>query len=688
MREAEMRPELVQVTSSGEVGVIMINNPPVNALGLAVRASLAVAFDRLMRDDATGAVVIGCGGQTFSAGGDITEFGRQNQAPKLPDILAQIDNAKKPVIAALHGNALGGGLELALACSYRVAERNTRLGLPEVKLGLIPGAGGTVRLPRLIGPRKALALILSGNPVSADQALADGLIDAIVEGDLIARAISFARDRLAEGNAPARAAWMPSATDIEAFETDAADGARKSRGLIAPITCIQAVRNAITMRMDNALAEEARLFGELVKGEQSRAQRHIFFAERVASKVVDIDKSVAPRAVRRVGIIGAGTMGAGIAMAFANSGYAVTVVDLNQGAVLRCMAAIEQNYTTSVARASLSLDEKHSRIGRIAGSHSFQDLAGCDLIIEAAFEDMAVKKDIFARLDAVATQNAILATNTSYLDINEIAACTCRPRDVVGLHFFSPANVMKLLEIVRAKETAPDVVATALSLAKQIGKIAVVVGVCRGFVGNRMLAARGCENEALLMEGALPAQIDKVFTEFGWPMGPFQMGDLAGLDIGWRNRKALGKTAAIADALCEQGRFGQKTGRGFYRYADGSRVPILDPEVEQLIRDLAHKHGTRRRLISDEEILERTLYPMINEGARILDEGITARESDIDVVWVHGYGFPLSKGGPMFWARSHGLSSIRAKLLLWFESTGRAHFMPSVRLAAMAADQN
>jgi 3-hydroxyacyl-CoA dehydrogenase len=656
--------EVVHMARDGEVGIILIDNPPVNALGAAVRAGLAHALESLDSDPAIAAIVLGCAGRTFAAGADITEFGKPKQQPDLQAVVAAIESASKPVVAALHGTALGGGLELALACSWRIADSRAKLGLPEVKLGLIPGAGGTVRLPLLIGPRRALAMILSGNPVSAATAQADGLVDLVVEGvggdDLIAQAVAFARSRLAEGGPwPSIRDRGPDRfeTEREDLEADAAGYARKARGLDAPVAAVTAVRNALTLPFDAALAEERRLFEGLVAGEQSQAQRHLFFAERAAAHVPGVGKEVAPRTIGRVGVIGAGTMGGGIAMAFVNGGFAVTIVDLSREALDRGLATIVRNYATSVARGSLTEAEKDRRLARLEGATAFDSLAGCDLIIEAVFEDMAVKKEVFAHLDRVARPGAILATNTSYLDVNAIAASTGRPQDVVGLHFFSPANVMKLLEIVRAKETAPDVLVTALALAKRIGKIAVVVGVCHGFVGNRMLAARGAENEALLLEGASPTQIDRVFTDFGWPMGPFQMGDLAGLDIGWRNRKALGRTAPIADALCEQGRFGQKTGSGFYRYDAGSRTPVADPEVEQMILETAAAHGIARRAIPDAEIIERTLYPMINEGAKILEEGIAARESDIDLVWVNGYGFPLAKGGPMFWARHHRIAN-------------------------------
>ncbi|WP_292547258.1 3-hydroxyacyl-CoA dehydrogenase NAD-binding domain-containing protein, partial [Mesorhizobium sp.] len=616
------------------------------------------------------------------AGADITEFGKPVQQPDLRAIIAVLETIAKPTVAAIYGTALGGGLELALGCHFRVADAGARLGLPEVKLGLLPGGGGTVRLPRLIGPLKALRMIVSGTPIDAAEALAAALVDAVFDGDLAARAVRFASGQ--DGPlAPVRdrnSRLDPA--DLPDFDRQAAELAKKARGLEAPIACAQSVRNAVTLPFEAALAAERELFVKLVAGDQSRAQRHLFFAEREAAKVGA--KDIVRRKIARVGVIGAGTMGGGIAMAFANSGFPVTLLETSREALQRGLAMIDKNYAVSVSRGSLSEAAKQQRLGLFKGSTDYGDLADCDLIVEAVFEEMAVKKEVFGRLDAVARPGAILATNTSYLDVNEIAASTSRPQDVVGMHFFSPANVMKLLEIVRAEKTVPDALATIAELARRIGKVPVVVGVCHGFVGNRMLSARGAESEALLLEGATPQQIDRVFTDFGWPMGPFQMSDLAGLDIGWRNRKARGQTAVIADTLCEQGHFGQKTGRGFYLYENGSRTPAADPEVEALIRDKAADRGIAPRAIGAEEIIERTLYPMINEGAKILEEGIAARASDIDVVWVNGYGFPVGKGGPMFWAGLEGVDKIIGRLGHWHERTGKDIFRvaPLLRQAA------
>ncbi|RWG82250.1 3-hydroxyacyl-CoA dehydrogenase NAD-binding domain-containing protein [Mesorhizobium sp.] len=675
----------VSVAIENGVAVVTIDNPPVNALSVYVRKPLYEALATLRDDPAARAIVIACAGRTFVAGADITEFGKPVEQPELRAIVALLETIAKPTVAAIHGTALGGGLELALGCHFRVADQGARLGLTEVKLGLLPGGGGTVRLPRLVGAEKALGMIVSGAPILAGEAKAAGLADAVVDGDLLAEAIRFASETADRGGAFIAVRDRNdrlAETDLAAFDAQATDLARKSRGLDAPLACAEAVHNAITLPFDEALAAERALFVKLVSGDQSRAQRHLFFAEREAAKVPG--KDLQRRTIERVGIIGAGTMGGGIAMAFANGGFPVTLLETSAEALQRGMAMIEKNYAVSVSRGSLTGEAREQRLGLFKGSTDYADLADCDLIIEAVFEDMAVKKEVFGKLDAVARPGAILATNTSYLDVNEIATSTARPRDVLGMHFFSPANAMKLLEIVRAEKTAPDALATVADLARRIGKVAVVVGVCHGFVGNRMLSARGAENEFLLLEGATPGQVDKAFTDFGWPMGPCQMGDLAGLDIGWRNRKARGLTAVIADTLCEEGRFGQKTGRGWYRYESGSREPATDPEVEKLIRTKAGELGIAQREIGADEIIERTLYPLINEGAKILQEGIAARASDIDVVWVNGYGFPIGKGGPMFWAGLEGAVRIVERLEYWRQRTGRGIFEPAPVLRRFA----
>lgn len=681
----------VNTRREGDIAVVTLDNPPVNAMSHHLREPLMAELEALDADASVKGIVIACAGRTFVSGADITEFGTPKALaePNLLSLCRRLETMSKPSVAAIFGTALGGGLELALACHYRVSDASAMVGLPEVKLGLLPGAGGTVRLPRLAGAAAALKVIVTGTPMKAPAAKAAGVIDEIVEGDLVAGAVEFMRRKLAEGgpHRPVRDRNEKlEATDLAAFDAAAAELLKKSKGLDAPRRCAEAVRNAVTMSFDDALRTERDYFLELVQGDQSRAQRHLFFAEREAAKVGGVGKDVQPRAINKVGIIGAGTMGGGIAMAFANGGYPVTVLEMSEEALDRGFATIEKNYATSVSRGSLSEDEKAKRLSRFSRTTDYSSLADCDLIIEAVFEEMAVKKEVFGKLDRIAKKGAILATNTSYLDVNEIAGSCSRPQDVIGLHFFSPANVMKLLEIVRGAETAPDVIATALTVARRIGKVSVVVGVCHGFVGNRMLGARNEESENLLLEGASPAQVDKAFTDFGWPMGPFAMWDLAGLDIGWRNRKAQGKTAIIGDALCEQGRFGQKTGKGVYIYEAGPRTPTPDPEVDALIEAKAREAGIERRAISDQEITERTLYPMINEGAKILEEGIAARGSDIDIVWVNGYGFPIGKGGPMFFADLEGLSKIVERLDYWHAKTGRDVFEPAPLLRKLAAE--
>jgi 3-hydroxyacyl-CoA dehydrogenase len=681
---------VVSTRRIGRIAVVTIDNPPVNVLSLTLRRQLGEALSALHADGALRGVVLTCAGRTFVAGADISEFGtpKQKEPPLLPALCAQIEAMPIPVVAAIHGSALGGGLELALGCHHRVVAEGARLGLPEVTLGFIPGAGGTVRLPRLIGPLAALDMIVSGAPVSADKAVELGLADRVATGSLIDEAVGFAEalnpdERYVPRPVRARDELLGATRhDPSGFDARAAQLLAKARGLSAPAACVEAVRNAFSLPFDEAIGKERERFLELSSGLESKALRHLFFAEREAAKVPGIGKRVQPRGISKVGVVGGGTMGGGIAMAFANAGFPVTILEMADEALKRGLGLIENNYSASVARGSLSGPARDERVARLAGTTDYAALADCDLIVEAVFEDMAVKKDVFGRLGQIAKSGAILATNTSYLDVNEIAAASRRPADVVGLHFFSPANVMRLLEIVRGSETAPEVIVTALSVARKIGKIPVVVGVCHGFVGNRMLAARGAENENLLLEGATPEQIDRVFTDFGWPMGPFQMGDLAGLDIGWRNRQALGKTAILADTLCGRGQFGQKTGSGWYVYAAGSRTPSHNPAVEELIATTAKERGIVRRAIADSEIRERTLLPMINEGARILEEGIVSRASDIDVVWVNGYGFPKGKGGPMFWASHQDEFDIVDRLDHWFAATGRETFRRSSALLA------
>jgi 3-hydroxyacyl-CoA dehydrogenase len=679
----------VGLQKEGEIAVITVDNPPVNALKQVVRAGLLSTLTQARDDAATRAIVLVGAGRTFIVGADITEFGKPSQPPSLPEIIGLIENSPKPVIAAMHGTPLGGGLELTLACHFRIAAPGTRLGLPEIKLGLIPGAGGTQRLPRLVGMDRAMAMILSGEPVPAQQALADGLIDEIAEGDLTAAAVAFARRVLAEKRPLRRVRDLedkiePLRANLEKFAELAAANTKRSRGLHAPARAIEALRWTLDVPFDEAVTRERATFTELIADEQSKAQRHIFFAEREAAKVPGVSKDVPPREIKRAAVIGAGTMGGGIAMCFANASIPVTVVEAAPEALTRGLDTVAKNYRTSVSRGSLTTAEMDRRMGLFNGVTDIEAVSDADIVIEAVFEEMPIKKQVFGNLDRLAKPDAVLASNTSYLDVNEIGASTKRPQSVLGMHFFSPANVMRLLEVVRGKATAPDVLATALAVGRRLGKVPVVVGVCHGFVGNRMLRARSIEAERLLLEGALPHEVDGAIGEFGFPMGPFAMSDLAGLDVSWRMRKAQGVRAEIADSLCEAGRFGQKTGKGFYLYEAGSRSPRPDPEVEALIVGASARLGVKRRLIGREEIIERLIYPMINEGARILEEGIALHSGDIDVIWIHGYGFPIWRGGPMHYADTVGLSRIRDRLARLTRESGDARHEPSALLNRLA----
>jgi 3-hydroxyacyl-CoA dehydrogenase len=674
--------------TDGDVAVITIDNPPVNAMKYEVRVGLLDLVSRAIGNPAISAVVIACAGRTFVAGADITEFGKLPRRPTGIAVIEAMEASRKPVIAAVHGTTLGGGLELALGCHYRVATPGTRLGLPEIKLGIIPGAGGTQRLPRLVGMDKAMAMILSGDPISAREALDAGLVDELVEGDLVAGAIAFAR-RVAAERRPLvlvrnRDDKLAAARDLATFAAAAANYTKRARGQNAPTAAVEALRAALTLPVPDALKRERELFLELVAGDQSKAQRHIFFAEREAAKVPDIASAKA-HDVTRAAVIGAGTMGGGIAMCFANAGIAVTVVDTGAETLARGLDVVTRNYRNTAARGGLAVGEMEARIARITGATDLAAIADADIVIEAVFEDMSVKQDVFARLDRIVQPGAVIASNTSYLDIDALARSTARPQAVVGMHFFSPANVMRLLEVVRGAATSPETLATAIAVGRKLGKVPAVVGVCHGFVGNRMLRLRSVEAERLLLEGALPQDVDGALTGFGFPMGPFAMSDLAGLDVGWRMRKAQGLTAPIADQLCERGRFGQKTSRGFYLYEPGSRTPKPDPEVERLIIDTAAQCGIARGALGKDEIVERLLFPMVNEGARILREGMARRPGDIDVIWVYGYGFPVHRGGPMHYADGVGLAYIRDRLTAFARKTGDERHRPSPLLEELAA---
>ena len=642
-----------------DVLVIYSDNPPVNALGAGVRLGIDAAVREGAADAGVKAMVIACKGKTFFAGADITEFGKPPVEPLLPTLLENVEAIDKPIIAAIHGTALGGGCEVALACHYRIADAKAVIGTPEVKLGLLPGAGGTQRIPRLAGVKLALQMTAIGDPIPAKTALDAGLIDRIAEGPLVDAAIAFAREVAGARPLP-RASSRTATADPEAVAAFKQANARRFRGFEAPFANIACVEKASDgSSFADGIAFERESFMKLMFGSQSAAQRHIFFAERKAAKIDGVAEDIALRPIKRVGVIGAGTMGGGIAMNFLSAGIPVTIVEMAQDALDRGVGVIRKNYEATAAKGRLKPEQVEAAMAALTPTLGLESLGDCDLIIEAVYENMDVKKEVFGKLDTIAKPGAILASNTSYLDIDEIATATSRPQDVVGLHFFSPANVMKLLEIVRGAKTADDVLATAMALAKTIRKVAVIARVCHGFIGNRMLMPRQVEATKLLMEGATPEQIDRVHVEFGMPMGPFQMADLAGVDIGW-HRDAT-RIENVRDALCAEGRWGQKKGAGFYDY-DEKRNPTPSPRVAAIIEDFRAKLGVAKRDISDEEIVERTLYTMVNEGALILEEKVAQRASDIDVVWIYGYGWPVYRGGPMFWADLEGAKKIVAGL--------------------------
>jgi len=653
-------------TTQGAVAVIRLDNPPVNGLAHAVRAGILAGLDRANADAAVSAVVLAGAGKSFSAGADINELGtpKSLQEPNLPTVIREIERNEKPVIAALHGVAMGGGLELALGCHYRVAAPGTQISLPEVKLGLLPGAGGTQRLPRAVGLETALNLIVSGAAMPAEKLAKSGLFDELIEGDLIAGAVAFASRVAARRPLPVLRERRVVHPDPEAFVQFARNSVTAvAKGYPAPLKCVDAVA-ASTKPFEEGAVIERQLFIELLNSPESKALRHAFFAERAASKVPDVPEDTPTRAIRSAAVIGAGTMGGGIAMCFANAGIPVQVLEVKQEALDKGLGTIRKNYEGSAKKGKLTAAQVEERMGLLKPTLSFADLAQADIVIEAVFEDLAVKEGVFRQLDEVMKKGAILASNTSTLDVNRIAAFTRRPADVIGTHFFSPANVMKLLEIVRGHATGKDVLATVLGLAKKLGKTGVVSGVCDGFIGNRMLA-RYIEQALLLIEeGALPPSVDAALEKFGMAMGPFRMADLAGGDVSWSIRKRryaenpAMRRQVIADRLCEMGRFGQKTSAGWYRYEPGRRDAIPDPVVEDLIVSASREMGIARRKISGEEIVERCVLALVNEGAKILEEGIALRASDIDVVYLTGYGFPPYRGGPMHYADSLGLYNV------------------------------
>jgi 3-hydroxyacyl-CoA dehydrogenase len=681
----------------GEVAVITMNNPPVNGLGHPLRKGILEGLDRALADANVKAIVLIGGGNAFSGGADIREFNTPaaSAEPHLRQVIAKIEAVSKPVIAAVHKVAMGGGLELALGCHYRVAAPGAQIALPEVKLGILPGAGGTQRLPRAIDAKAALDMMVSGNPVPSEKMPA-GLFDEIVQGDLLQGALAFARKAVAEKRPlrKLRDEKVKLEGDAAAFLAEAGKKvAKESRGFPAPpkiVTCLEA---ATKLPFEQGLAFERERFEELVVTTESKALRHAFFGERTASKIPDVPESTPTIEVKKVAIIGAGTMGGGIGMAFANAGFPVTLLEVKQEALDRGLDTIRKNYAATVTKGRLAQGEMDKRMGRFSTALSYDAIKDADLVIEAVFEDMGVKEQVFRKLDATMKPGAILATNTSTLDVNRIASFTKRPESVIGMHFFSPANVMRLLEIVRGAKTSKEVLATVMKLSKAIRKVGVVSGVCDGFIGNRMLEEYLRQAYFLVEEGALPQQVDKTLQDWGMAMGPFAMMDMAGQDIGWhirKRRRAEDPAGQIypawLDRVCEMGRYGQKTGKGVYKYEAGSRAPLPDPEIEQLIVAYSKEQGIARRTVADQEIVERCIFALANEGAKILEEGIALRASDIDMVYLTGYGFPLYRGGPMFYADTVGLKNVAAAMARYAEGRNGKYWKPAALLAKLAAD--
>jgi 3-hydroxyacyl-CoA dehydrogenase len=688
---------LVTQSRDGDVGVVTVNNPPVNAMSPGVPEGILAALDALGKDAAVKAIVLIGGGRTFIAGADIKEFVKFTSGTKRPEtgldpLLSALENCPKPVVCAIHGTALGGGLEVAMACHYRVAVPGAQVGQPEVKLGLIPGAGGTQRLPRLAGVAKAAEMCAGGEPISTADAAACGVLDKLVDGDLLAGAVAFAREVVARGGPPRKT------RDLPVKPADAATGAaireavkKKARGLIAPFKALEAVEAAVTLPFAEGIKRERELFWECLYSDQSKALVHVFFAEREVAKVPGITKDMPRIPIRRAAVVGAGTMGGGIAMTYANAGIPVLLKEVDQPAIDRGLATIRKNYAATVQKGRLTQQQMDERLARIEPTLTYDRFAEADIVVEAVFEGMALKKQVFAELDKVTRPDAVLASNTSTLDVDQIASATSRPDRVIGHHFFSPANVMKLLEIVRGKKSGPDVIATSMELAKRLGKVGVLVGNSRAFVGNRMFDPYVREAQFLVEEGARIEDVDAALVAFGMAMGPLAVLDLAGLDVGWRIRKEGGfaeppgrKAYQAEDRLCEQGHFGQKTGAGWYRYEPGSRSPLPNPEAARLAEEVARESGITRRTIAAEEIVERTVYALINEAARILEEGIALRAGDIDIIYVYGYGFPAFRGGPMWYADTVGLKKVHDRIRE-FEKQHGVRWAPGPLLERLAA---
>ncbi|MEZ5559212.1 MAG: 3-hydroxyacyl-CoA dehydrogenase NAD-binding domain-containing protein [Pseudomonadales bacterium] len=665
----------VHYETRDDIALLTVDNPPVNPLSSGVRQGLHDGVGKALADDKVRAIVLTGAGRAFIAGADISEFGGASEGPGLHDVLKAMEGSSKPIVAAINGTAFGGGLEVALCCDYRVAAPGAPVGLPEVKLGLLPGAGGTQRLPRLVGAEQALKFILSGDPIPAPRAQALGIVDEVIDGDIVEGAIAYARKVVADGG---RLRKIRDESDrVEAdrgnqqiFADARKDAARRMRGRFAPEMIIQCVEAAVNLGdFDAGMKVEQECFAKCLNHPQREALIHIFFSEREVAKIPDVPRDTPLKEIRSAAVIGCGTMGGGITMSFANVGIPVTVLEMNQEALDKGLAVIKRNYDIQVQRGRMSAGDVDKRMGLITGTTSYSDLNTADVLIEAVYENLDVKVGVFKELEKVAKPGAIIASNTSGLDIDAMANATTRPGDVIGLHFFSPANVMRLLEVVRGKATDKTTIATAMQLGKRLNKIAVLSGNAPGFIGNRMLGGYTRQAGEIILQGATPYQVDKVINQFGMPMGPFQMNDLVGLDLGWRARKLSGMkpeevpiTARVADKLCELGRFGQKTNRGYYIYPEGSRAGQPDPEVVKLVEETSAELGITRREIADDEVLKRCLYPLVNEGARILEAGIAIRPCDIDIVYCNGYGFPEVTGGPMFWADKQGLDNILADI--------------------------
>ena len=674
--------------------IITVNNPPVNAISQAVRQGIIDEVSASQNNASIKAIVLHCAGRTFMAGADIKEFGKPSLEPILPTVISKIENSNVPIIAAIHGHALGGGFEISLGCHYRVADKAAKVGLPEVKLGIIPGAGGTQRLPRLVDVEEALAMASSGDPVDANKALSIGILDEISTETLLDDAINFATKIAPEKFNHRRLSQQPvintNAIDLNKWRENLA---KRQRSIKAAQVAVDAVEAAMTLTFDKGSKKERALFNELRQSGQAAAMRHLFFAERQSTQTPQVNRDTAQKPVSTVGIIGAGTMGTGIAMAFLNAGLKVVLLEVSDPALEHGIGTISKTYEASVKRGKMNAGQAAECQALLTPTTNNNDLADCDLVIEAVFEDLNIKKQVFEKLNTVCRPDAILATNTSYLDLNEIASFVKNPENFIGLHFFSPANIMKLLEIITTESTSPETLNTVIKLSKKLGKTGVIARPSFGFIGNRIYQAYQREAGFLLLEGAAPRQIDNALYNFGMPMGPFAVADLTGLDIGYLMRQSVSneffeaRAFQVHDQLVEAGRKGQKTGAGFYLYQEGSRTPKDDDHVNKLISEIATKEGITQRVVTDDEIRERCLYGMINEGARLLDEKVALRASDIDVVFANGYGFPRYQGGPMFYATQIGLDKVLKKINQWSETSGTRWWAPSPSLV-LAAEQN